>query len=188
MPDFSQILSQWPMYLSFGAIAVVVIGTALAMLLSRNAIYAALFLVLNFVSVGILYLFLGAPFIALAQVAVYAGAIMVLFLFVIMLLGGERLPAKDPLKLQRPIAIILAVLLAFELAFVALSQLGVLPPLGEPEAAFSTPLTLGEELFNTFALPFEITSLILLVALVGAILLTRGEKKNGDDIPLQNGE
>lgn len=188
MLDFTQIMSQWPMYLAFGAIAVVVIGTAIAMLLSRNAIYAALFLVLNFASVGLLYLFLGAPFIALAQVAVYAGAIMVLFLFVIMLLGGEKLPSKEPLKLHRPVAFLLAALLAFELVFVALYQLGVLPPLGEPVTAFSTPLTLGVELFNTFALPFEVTSVILLVALVGAIVLTRSEKKISEDIPLLNGE
>ena len=70
--------------------AMIVIATAIGMLVSRNAIYSALFLVLNFASVAVLYVTLGAPFIAMAQVTVYAGAIMILFLFVIMLLGAER--------------------------------------------------------------------------------------------------
>ena len=71
----------------YGFLAIVAIGSAVAMLINRNAIYAALFLVLNFATVAVLYLSLGAPFIALTQVTVYAGAIMVLFLFVIMLLN-----------------------------------------------------------------------------------------------------
>ncbi|HNT54992.1 MAG TPA: NADH-quinone oxidoreductase subunit J, partial [Anaerolineaceae bacterium] len=74
----------------FIILGVVAVGTAVGMLLSRNAVYAALFLVLNFATIAILYLILGAPFIALAQITVYAGAIMVLFLFVIMLLGVEK--------------------------------------------------------------------------------------------------
>src|SRR5512135_2744048 len=81
------------------------IATALGMLLSRNAIYSALFLVLNFVTVAVFYLLLGAPFIAMAQVTVYAGAIMVLFLFVIMLLGAESLPKAEVLPWQMPLAI-----------------------------------------------------------------------------------
>ncbi len=75
----------------FLILALVAIATALGMLLSRNAVYSALFLVLNFVTVAVFYLLLGAPFIAMAQITVYAGAIMVLFLFVIMLLGAEQL-------------------------------------------------------------------------------------------------
>ena len=77
--------------------ALILIITAVGMLISRNAIYSALCLVLNFSVVAILYLSLGAPFLALAQVTVYAGAIMVLFLFVIMLLGAETSrPRKAP--------------------------------------------------------------------------------------------
>ena len=71
----------------FLILALVAIATALGMLFSRNAVYSALFLVLNFVTVAVFYLLLGAPFIAMSQITVYAGAIMVLFLFVIMLLG-----------------------------------------------------------------------------------------------------
>ena len=76
----------------FLILALVAIGTALGMLISRNTVYSALFLVLNFVTVAVFYLLLGAPFIAMSQITVYAGAIMVLFLFVIMLLGAESLP------------------------------------------------------------------------------------------------
>jgi NADH-quinone oxidoreductase subunit J len=74
----------------FIILAGVAVGSAVAMLLSRNAIYAALFLILNFVAVALFYVVLDAPFIAISQVTVYAGAIMVLFLFVIMLLGAEQ--------------------------------------------------------------------------------------------------
>ncbi|MDP1614623.1 MAG: NADH-quinone oxidoreductase subunit J, partial [Methylococcales bacterium] len=75
----------------FLVLSLVAIATALGMLFSQNAVYSALFLVLNFITVAVFYLLLGAPFIAMAQITVYAGAIMVLFLFVIMLLGAESL-------------------------------------------------------------------------------------------------
>src|SRR5688572_9463095 len=78
----------------FLILSLIAIATALGMLLSRNAIYSALFLVLNFITVAVFYLLLGAPFIAMAQVTVYAGAIMVLFLFVIMLLGAEGISGE----------------------------------------------------------------------------------------------
>src|SRR6266511_2159588 len=78
----------------FLILSLISIATALGMLLSRNAIYSALFLVLNFITVAVFYLLLGAPFIAMAQVTVYAGAIMVLFLFVIMLLGAESIAGE----------------------------------------------------------------------------------------------
>ena len=93
----------------FLVLAFVAIATALGMLFSRNAVYSALFLVLNFTTVAIFYLLLGAPFIAMSQITVYAGAIMVLFLFVIMLLGADALPKTDVLPWQKPLAIFLAV-------------------------------------------------------------------------------
>ena len=84
----------------FIILAVVAVGSALGMLLNKNAVYSALFLILNFATVAVFYIILGAPFIAMTQVTVYAGAIMVLFLFVIMLLGAEELaggPGQDRL-------------------------------------------------------------------------------------------
>ena len=93
------------MLIVFFVLAFVAVGTAMSMLLTRNAVYSALFLVLNFGTVAMLYLILGAPFIALSQITVYAGSVVVLFLFVIMLLGAERMPGGEPLKWQRFLAI-----------------------------------------------------------------------------------
>src|SRR3972149_9345438 len=98
----------------FFILASAAVLTALAMLFSSNAVYAALFLILNFATVAVFYLLLSAPFIALAQVTVYAGAIMVLFLFVIMLLGGDQLASSKAIPWQRPLAVTLAILLAAE--------------------------------------------------------------------------
>ncbi|MDW8227907.1 MAG: NADH-quinone oxidoreductase subunit J, partial [Anaerolineales bacterium] len=83
--------------LLFFILAATAVATALGLLLSRNAVYAALFLVLNFAAIAVFYLLLGAPFVAMTQVTVYAGAIMVLFLFVIMMLGAEKLPKGEVL-------------------------------------------------------------------------------------------
>src|SRR5512135_3746879 len=101
----------------FLVLSLIAVATALGLLLSRNAVYSAMFLVLNFITVAVFYLLLGAPFIAMAQVTVYAGAIMVLFLFVIMLLGAENLPKAEVLPWQKPLAWVLAVALAVETTF-----------------------------------------------------------------------
>ena len=83
-------------FLIFIALAIIAIAAAAGLILSRNPVYSALFLILNFLAVGVFYLILGAPFIALAQITVYAGAIMVLFLFVIMLLGAAKPKEVEP--------------------------------------------------------------------------------------------
>src|SRR5512142_2697143 len=95
----------------FLVMAVACIATALGMLFSRHAVYSALFLVLNFGTVAVFYILLNAPFIAMSQITVYAGAIMVLFIFVIMLLGTELLPPSHALPWQRPAAFGLALVL-----------------------------------------------------------------------------
>jgi NADH-quinone oxidoreductase subunit J len=157
----------------YAALALVVVISGVGLITSRNAIYAALFLVLNFITVALLYIALGAPFIALAQVTVYAGSIMVLFLFVIMLLGAEQLPIAEPLRGQRVLGILLAV------AFLAEMMLFVMLR-GAPTIAgqavspgFSTPATIGMLLFERYLLPFEMTAGILLAATVGAVFMTR---------------
>src|SRR5512133_3406116 len=105
----------------FLVLALVSIATAMGMLISRNAVYSALFLVLNFITVAIFYLLLGAPFIAMSQVTVYAGAIMVLFLFVIMLLGAESLENEFSFKkIFFPVA--LAVILVGEAAYILVTR------------------------------------------------------------------
>jgi len=122
--------------------------------------------------VALLYVQLGAPFIAMAQVTVYAGAIMVLFLFVIMLLGAERADWHEQLRGQRWMAILVGIVfLAEVVAFVVLRGTSTAAPLNITLDA--SPKAIGMELFNQYFLPFEVTSIILLVALVGAIVLTR---------------
>src|SRR5512144_1323375 len=106
----------------FLILSLISVSTALGMLFSRNAVYSALFLVLNFITVAVFYLLLGAPFIAMSQITVYAGAIMVLFLFVIMLLGAERLPRAEVLPWQQPFAIGLAVILVGEAAYLLITR------------------------------------------------------------------
>jgi len=163
----------------FLVLALVAIATALGMLLSRNAIYSALFLVLNFVTVAVFYLLLGAPFIAMSQITVYAGAIMVLFLFVIMLLGADALPKTDVLPWQKPLAIALAVVLAAESTFLLVTKARPVGDILAPADAANSMENLrqmGLVLFNQYLLPFEVTSILLLVAMVGAITLTKKEK------------
>lgn len=160
----------------FGFMALIVIITSIGMLVSRNAVYAALLLVLNFGSVAVLYVTLGAPFIAMAQVTVYAGAIMILFLFVIMLLGAERLADEADARRRQSLVVILAVIFFAEVIWLVLFQSGISPQgLAMPASDFANPAQIGLTLFSTYLLPFEITSLILLVAIIGAIVLTKSE-------------
>jgi NADH-quinone oxidoreductase subunit J len=166
----------------FLVLALIAIATALGMLLSRNAVYSALFLVLNFATVAVFYLLLGAPFIAMAQITVYAGAIMVLFLFVIMLLGAESLAPSQALPWQRPLAVILAFALVVEAGYLLLVRGAMVGEIVQPDAATNAVQAiqdLGLTLFNQYLLPFEVTSIVLLVAMVGAIVLTKQEKGEG---------
>jgi NADH-quinone oxidoreductase subunit J len=164
----------------FLILSLIAVTTAMGLLLSRNAVYSALFLVLNFVTVAIFYLLLGAPFIAMAQVTVYAGAIMVLFLFVIMLLGAESLPETQVLPWQKPLAALLALALAVEATFIFLTRARPAGEVMPPDEAVNTVTNLrvlGETLFTQYLLPFEVTSILLLVAMLGAIVLIRKEKR-----------
>lgn len=160
----------------FLILAVIAVLTALGMLLSRNAVYAALYLILNFATVAALYLLLNAPFIAIAQVTVYAGAIMVLFLFVIMLLGAEqtgREPGARPWWYQ-PFPFALGLVLLVETIYIVATRMsGTLPSAPNLPQGFGEPHSIGELLFNQYLLPFEATSILLLVAMIGAIVLTR---------------
>ncbi len=162
----------------FLGLAIVALATAICMLASRNAIYSALFLVMNFITVAVLYLLLSAAFIALVQVTVYAGAIMVLFLFVIMLLGAEHVETSPGLPWQGPVAVILGLILAGELGLLLFGRGGSLSEsLQTAVEGFGSPASVGSELFRNYLIPFEITSVLLLVAMVGAIVLTRRERK-----------
>jgi NADH-quinone oxidoreductase subunit J len=166
-------------FILFIVLAIVAIASALSMLLSRNAIYSALFLVINFATIAVFFLLLGSPFLAMAQITVYAGAIMVLFLFVIMLLGAEQLSQEGGLPWQRPVAIILGVVLLVETGIIIYSlgfQERLLPSFSSFASEYASPVDIGMVLFNEYLLPFEITSVLLLVAMIGAIVLTKNQK------------
>jgi len=157
----------------FFILALTAIGSAAGMLLSRHAVYAALYLVLNFGTVAIFYLLLGSPFIALSQVTVYGGAIMVLFLFVIMLLGAEQIPAEIKWQNFAPAGLLGVALVGLVLYLVSQNTALV----QATSTADAAPSPLATQLFTVYLLPFEITSILLLVAMVGAIVLTKQDKK-----------
>ncbi len=134
----------------FFFLALVAVGAALGLLFSRSAIYAALFLVLNFITVAVFYLMLNAPFLAMAQVTVYAGAIMVLFLFVIMLLGTSQLKPKPENRWQRILALVLGGGLLAEIGVLFILQGRGLQVIGEIGSDFGSPESIGLELFQQY--------------------------------------
>lgn len=148
------------------------IGCALALVAQRNPLYCAISLIGVFISLACLYLMLAAPFIAAVQVIVYAGAIMVLVVFVIMLLNVEEEERRRTrLGYLVPVAVVLAGILIGEVTFVLYS----VPLSPAPFASSNVGLTrsIGTGLFTTYLLPFEITSILLLMAIVGAMTLAR---------------
>jgi NADH-quinone oxidoreductase subunit J len=161
--------------IGYGILAFIVVASAIGMILNRNAIYSAVLLALNFVNVAVIYLLLGAPFIAMVQITVYAGSIMVLFMFVIMLLGAEQLTEKEPLNVQKILAVLLGVALAVEAGVLLVVRGGLWQIVQVFDEHGSSPLALGTALFSQYPLLLIATSIILLAATVGAILLTRGE-------------
>jgi len=150
------------------------IGCALAVVAQRNPLYSAISLIGVFVSLACLYVMLAAPFIAAVQVIVYAGAIMVLVVFVIMLLNVEEEEHRRPrLKFLVPAAIGLAAVLIAEVAFIlaTVRGSGVTPSSGGVNVGLTH--SVGSALFTQYLLPFEITSILILMAIVGAMTLAR---------------
>jgi NADH-quinone oxidoreductase subunit J len=131
---------------------------------------------LNFSTVAVFYLLLGSPFIALAQITVYAGAIMVLFLFVIMLLGAEQAAYTGRRPWQERLAIGLGLVLLVEAGYIIFVYGGGTPAGPAPLEALSDPSNLALALYNDYLIPFEITSILLLAAMIGAIVLTRRKR------------
>ena len=166
----------------FFILAVVAVGTAIGMLVSKNTVYSALLLALNFVTVAMLYLILGAPFIALSQITVYAGSIMVLFLFVIMLLGAENLPKSENLKWQHWVAIPLVLVLAIDFALNLFRSMETNLTAVDVVANFGDPALLGHILFTRFALPFEVTAVLLMSAALGAIMLAKPDRPSATEL------
>ena len=157
---------------AFAVLAVVAVASALGLILKKNAIHGALFLVVNLGTVAALYLSLGAEFLAAAQVIVYAGAIMVLFVFAIMvLIPGREETGPDERRPYRLLAIPVGAALLVELVVIVVTRRG-----GEPTAAAPIPggiETIGRLLFTDYLFPFEVTSVLLLAAMVGVLVLAR---------------
>jgi NADH-quinone oxidoreductase subunit J len=163
----------------FVILAVFTVVTAVLVIVQRNPVASAIFLILTFFSLAGIYLLLHAEFIAAVQVIVYAGAIMVLFLFVIMLLNLEkekRLVARG--RLMKTVGVFLGVAFLIQIGMVFQRVLlegtpGNFPP--GKVAALGNTQVVARLLFTDFLLPFEITSVLLLVAIIGAIILVKRE-------------
>lgn|SRR5262245_21888434 len=157
----------------FIALAVVAVLSALNILLQRNPLYGALSLIGTLLCLSALYLTVHAQFIAVIQIVVYAGAIMVLFIFVIMLLNVPKdQPQIDKQKSLRYLAIPFAGMLIAEMFFV----LRPIPPRALPaDETVGTTWSIGTAMFTDYLLPFEVTSVLILMAVVGAMVLARRE-------------
>ena len=156
------------LFIIFGGLAV---GCAVSVVAQRNPLYCAISLIGVFMSLACLYVMLAAPFIAAVQIIVYAGAIMVLVVFVIMLLNVE---AEEKRRIRTgfllPAAIVLAAILIGEVAFI-LWSVEPNPTLQSSDVGLTS--SIGAALFTSYLLPFEITSILLLMAIVGAMTLAR---------------
>lgn len=167
----------------FGGLAVL---TSLLVVIQRNPMHSALFLVLSFLNVACVYVLLGAEFVAVTQVIVYTGAVLVLFLFAVMLVRMEDLPEMyGGHPVQRFVGPVLGLALFLEVLAVILSTV----PLG-PAGTFTPDAiaavggniqALGRGLYSDFLVPFEISSLVLLVGAIGAIVLARPDETAARD-------
>ena len=157
---------------TFLALAVPLVAVAIMVIAHPSPVYSALFLVLTLFLLAVYFLFLDAHVVAALQIIVYAGAIMVLFLFVIMLLNLQ----SETLRTQRRglgrVALIGGVVLAAELGLL-LARPTADPAPDAPPEGFGTVEALSRELFTTYVLPFEVTGLLLLVAVIGAVVLAK---------------
>jgi NADH-quinone oxidoreductase subunit J len=171
--------------LLFYLFAAIAVGASLAVVLGRNPMHSVLLLIVSFGALAGLYVGLDAPFAAVVQIIIYAGAIMVLFLFVVMLLnahreddapgGGAGLPAH-PLRLGAAVAVLLVAELGWALSRAARGGEELLAAgAGASPAALQSVRTVGNVLYSEYSLAFEVTSILIIVAMVGAVVLARRE-------------
>ena len=158
--------------------AIGALGGAIGVVAMRNPFYSVLALVVHLFSLAALFLLLTAAFVAAAQVVVYAGAVMVLYVFVVAYVGGGGESVWEPIPGQRFLAPALAIALFIELSIAVLSSALLALGTGGPEVGpgFGNPEAIGRLLLEKFLLPFEATSILLLLAAVGAIVLA-GRKR-----------
>ncbi|HWO69478.1 MAG TPA: NADH-quinone oxidoreductase subunit J [Actinomycetota bacterium] len=171
----------------FWVLAPISVGSAVAMLVQRNAVHAALFLVVNLFTLAVFYLVLGAPFLFAVQIIVYAGAIVVLFLFVIMLLGVDRRESlAERLRGQRTLALLLGVGLVAEVAAAVRAGVGFsarFPGGFDAVNRGGNARALARVLFSDYFFPFEVTSVLLIVAAVAAMVLAARRAPAGSPAP-----
>ncbi len=165
----------------FYVFASTLIISALTVITARNSVHAALFLVLAFFSAAGLWLLLYAEFLALTLILVYVGAVMVLFLFVVMMLDINFDKLREGFWKYLPVAATVAILMLTQMILLLFDKsmrlVGAVPP-GSPAAGFSNTKALGRVLYTDYFLAFELAAVILLVAIVAAIALTlRGRKE-----------
>jgi len=166
--------------LLFYAFAGVTVLGALAVIGQRNPIYSVLALIAAFFGLSGLYVLLEAPFVAIVQIIIYAGAIMVLFLFVVMLLNIPREDAAEwdrahPLYRPWPMRIgaLLALALVAQLGWALTRTPGISEAIGAQSAGISDVGELGRVLFTDYMFAFEVTSILIIAAMIGAVILTR---------------
>jgi NADH-quinone oxidoreductase subunit J len=161
----------------FFLMAALALGAALGVVLARNPVHAALMLVTVLVAIAVLFILQDAQLVAAVQVIVYAGAIVVLFLFVIMLLGVDEMESlRDPVRIQRPAAIALGVIALAQVLFLAGHDWATGQPsatAGLREGEGGNVERVARVLFTDFLWPFEVTAVLLVVAVVGAVVLAR---------------
>jgi len=159
----------------FILLALISVGSVLAMIVTKNQAYNALFLVLAFASLGGLFGLLNAPFIAVIQIIIYAGAIMVLFIFAIMMINlREGLPPEKKKSILY-VSLVLGLVFLIEIILAASGRLSSLT--GAEVTETGNPVDLGRLLFTKYLYPFEITSILIIAALVGALVLLKKKEK-----------
>ena len=170
----------------FVVAAIIVLSGAIGVVASRNPVHSALFLIQTLFGVAVLFVLQEAHFLAAVQIVVYAGAIVILFLFVIMLLGVDTADdwSVEPIAGQRPLTVIVgATLLGFGLVLVMVASDALTGAIrGGGERALDNGFTdierIGRVLFSDYALSFEITAALLTVAVIGAVVLTRKQLRS----------
>ena len=167
---------------AFILLAVLAIASALGLILTKNTVNSALLLVLNLLSVAGVYLLLQAQFLALIQVLVYAGAIMVLFLFVIMLLNlDDEESFFEKIRVKYIIAFLLGVVIFGQILYSLGGVADFLPEISEEMQYVGTVEALGDVLYTDFLFAFEMTAILLTAAVVGAIMIAQYKKTNKGD-------
>ena len=165
----------------FFAAAIGALGGAAGVVAMRNPFYSVLALIVHLFSLAALFLLLTSAFVAAAQVVVYAGAVMVLYIFVVAYVGADGESASEPIPGQRDLAPLHGIALFIELSIAILASsllaLGTEGP--DVKAGFGDPAAIGHLLLEDFLLAFEASSILLLLAAVGAVVLA-GKRREGD--------